>query len=224
MDEAVRYNAYLHQQLVTWAGSRKRFVDFGAGNGRFAFGLKAEGLEIHAVETDPALRARISAADIPAHPSLATLEADVFDGIYTLNVLEHIEDDEAVLALFEERIRPGGGLFVYVPAFELLFSSNDTRVGHVRRYRRSDLTAKLERAGFEIDSARYVDCIGFAAAFAYRFFGDRDGGLDPRSIRFYDRFLFPLSRALDRVFGAFLGKNLLVTARKPVSAAANSSS
>lgn len=215
MDEAVRYNRYLIDLLEGWASPGDRILDFGAGNGRFAIAMRESGNEVHAVEADPGLREEITRGGVIAHASLAEVGERELDGIYTINVLEHIEDDRNVLEGFHAQLRPGGRLLVYVPAFEILFSANDRRVGHVRRYRLRELVAKIEAAGFVADSAAYVDCIGFAAALAYRFFGDRDGGLDVRSVRFYDRFLFPLSRTLDRVFGRFFGKNLLVVATRP---------
>lgn len=216
MDQAVRYNRYILDRLLDWAREKRRVLDFGAGNGRFAVALEGEHFDVSAIESDPVLRERIAAQGVATHASLASVEREAFDGIYSLNVLEHIEDDEGVLEQFESCIRPGGGLLIYVPAFEVLFSSNDVRVGHVRRYRRRGLVAKLERAGFRVETARYVDSIGFAAGLAYRFFGNRDGDLNPRAVRFYDRFLFPLSCALDRIVGFSFGKNLLIVAQKPI--------
>lgn len=216
MDLAINYNRYLLDELLGWARGKSRLLDFGAGNGRFAISLHDSGFELHAIESDPQLREKISAAGVTAHSALSRLSEPGFDGIYTLNVLEHIEDDEAVLKEFNRLMHPGGGLLIYVPAFHVLFSANDVRVGHVRRYRRGPLVAKIERAGFIVDEARYVDCIGFVAALVYRAVGDRDGGLEPSVIQFYDRMLFPLSRALDRILERLLGKNLLVIAHKPV--------
>ena len=218
MDQAVRYNRFLLDQILRWAAGKHVILDFGAGNGRFAIAVQQAGIGVHAIEADPGLREIISAGDVVAHAGFAALANREFDGIYTLNVLEHIEDDDAVLSKFHEHLRAGGGLLVYVPAFALLFSSNDVRVGHVRRYRRRPLVAQLERAGFIVDQARYVDSIGFAAGLVYRFLGDREGGLDLRAVRFYDAVLFPISRVLDRVLDRFLGKNLLILAHKPAAA------
>lgn len=218
MDQAIRYNRFLLNQVLRWADGKRVILDFGAGNGRFAIAVHQAGIGVHAIEADPGLREKISMGDVVAHAGFAALANREFDGIYTLNVLEHIADDDAVLAEFHAHLRPGGGLLVYVPAFALLFSSNDVRVGHVRRYRRGPLVAQIERAGFVVDDARYVDCIGFAAGFVYRFLGDREGDLDLRAIRFYDAVLFPISRVFDRILDRFLGKNLLIVAHKSAAA------
>ncbi len=217
MDEAVRYNAFLLGELETWARGAVPLLDFGAGNGRFSGALRERDVDVHAVEPDRTLRDKIEAKGVPTYESLDALGAQRFGGVYTLNVLEHIEDDQSVLEAFQRALRSGGKLFLYVPAFDLIFSSNDERVGHLRRYRKRPLVRQVEAAGFTIERATYVDCIGFLAALAYRLFGNSDGDLSVRAVRLYDRFLFPLSRVLDSIFGRVLGKNLLVSAFKPAA-------
>lgn len=217
MDEAVRYNAFLLDELEAWAQGAAPLLDFGAGNGRFSGALRKRDLEVHAVEPDARLREKIEAKGVKSYESLDALGEQRFGGVYSLNVLEHLEDDQGVLEGFQRSLRSGGKLFLYVPAFESIFSANDERVGHLRRYRKDPLVRQVEAAGFTVERATYVDCIGFFAALAYRFVGNSDGDLSIRSVRFYDRFLFPLSRLLDSIFGRVLGKNLLVSAFKPAA-------
>lgn len=216
MEQAVRYNRFLIDELAAWGRGAAALLDFGAGNGRFCVALLERGHAMHAVEPDPRLRGRIAERGVDAREALGEFDpAARFGGIYTVNVLEHIEDDAGLLRAFFERLEPGGRLFVYVPAFQLLFSANDRRVGHLRRYRRRPLVALVRQAGFEIERACYVDSLGFFAGLAYRWFGNRDGGLDVGAVRLYDGVLFPVSRVLDRVLGRWFGKNLLVTAVRP---------
>jgi hypothetical protein len=137
------------------------------------------------------------------------------DAAYTLNVLEHIPDDVAALRDLRRCLKPGARLFVYVPAFRVLFSSMDVRVGHLRRYRRRDLCLRLRSAGFAVERARYADCLGFFAALLYRLCGNREGQLNRDALRMYDRLAFPLSRGLDQVVGHVLGKNIWVSAYRP---------
>jgi SAM-dependent methyltransferase len=218
MEEAVRYNRFLIEELASWGRDARHLLDFGAGNGRFCVALLERGHAMHAVEPDARLRERIGGRGVDARESLEGFAPEQrFDGIYSINVLEHIEDDAGLLRAFRDRLRPGGRLLLYVPAFPLLFSANDRRVGHLRRYRREGLVSLVRAAGFELERADYVDCLGFPAGLAYRFFGDRDGGLNVGAVRLYDRVLFPVSRLLDRALSRWLGKNLLVTARRPDS-------
>lgn len=215
MDEAVLYNRFLGREVARWAQGAERILDFGAGNGRFCIPLAQRGHRVEAVEPDAALRRSIAERGVPARESLDAFGAERFDGIYSINVIEHVEDDEALLRDFFGRLVAGGRLLLYVPAFQVLFSANDVRVGHLRRYRRRDLRERVERAGFRVTRARYVDSIGFLAGLGYRFLGNRDGGLNVSAVRLYDRAVFPVSRLLDRGCQRWLGKNLLLTALRP---------
>ena len=127
-------------------------------------------------------------------------------------MLEHVEHDGEILRQLRSVLRPGGGLFLYVPAFPILFSANDRRVGHFRRYRWASLVALVASAGFTVSRAQYVDFCGFWAALAYRMLGRDDGDLNVDAVRLYDRVVFPLSCAIDRVTSRIAGKNLLIEA------------
>jgi SAM-dependent methyltransferase len=73
-----------------------------------------------------------------------------FDVIGAFDVLEHIDEDELVLAGLFRAIRPGGGLMLTVPQHRFLWSSVDEYACHKRRYTRAELVQKIERAGFEV--------------------------------------------------------------------------
>jgi SAM-dependent methyltransferase len=214
MDEAVRYNRFLVESLARWGRGAGRLLDFGAGTGRFCAALRERGFDVAAVEPDASLRAVIRERGVPVGRSLDALGDERFGGAYAINVLEHIEDDVGLLASLRERLAPGGRLLLYVPAFPLLYSANDARVGHLRRYRRAQLSARVREAGFELLRCAHVDSLGFAAGLWYRRFGDPQGGLDPAAVRLYDRAVFPLSRALDALCFGAIGKNLLCEARR----------
>ena len=214
LDTAVRYNRFLVESLARWGRGAGRLLDYGAGNGRFCGALSERGFDAVAVEPDAGLREQIRARGVPVSRSLEALGDERFGGVYSINVLEHVEDDVGVLAALREQLVPGGRLFVYVPAFPLLFSANDARVGHLRRYRRNPLCAVVRAAGFRVTRALHVDSLGFAAGLWYRRFGDPQGGLDPAAVRLYDRAVFPLSRALDVLTGGAIGKNLLCEAQR----------
>jgi SAM-dependent methyltransferase len=72
------------------------------------------------------------------------------DVIGAFDVIEHIEDDEAVLRGIHRALRPGGGLMITVPQHGWLWSSFDEVAHHVRRYSASQLRAKIEIAGFRV--------------------------------------------------------------------------
>jgi SAM-dependent methyltransferase len=214
MREAVNYNRYLLRTLRRYAPQRGRVLDFGAGNGEFARPVKALGYDVSAVEPDRALQQRLADAGIGAVAAASAFADDSFAYIYTLNVLEHIENDVEAVRELRAKLAPGGTLLVYVPAFPVLYTSMDRKVGHIRRYTRSTLVNAISQAGLTTESVRYVDSLGFFATLFFKHFGGSSGEINRGMLRLYDRIVFPLSRALDRLTGAWFGKNLLLIARK----------
>jgi SAM-dependent methyltransferase len=217
MQEAENYNRFLVSLVTREIRPELRILDFGAGIGTFAREVQAKGFRVCAVEPDIALRQRLSEASIENHGSCAELPAASVDFIYTLNVLEHIEADDAAARELARVLRPGGRLLVYVPAFQILFTSMDRKVGHVRRYRRDGLVRLLKGAGLAIERAGYVDSLGFFATLAYRLVDNGAGSINRAGLRAYDRIAFPVSRVLDRGLSPLFGKNLLAIATKPAA-------
>lgn len=214
MKEAVNYNDALLELVRKRARTSDRMLDFGAGVGTFAVPLAAEGYTVECVEPDEGQRAIIAASDLHAHADLGSIPDAGIDFAYTFNVLEHIDDDLGAIRELRRKLRVGGRLLIYVPAFQLLYTSMDRKVGHVRRYRRRDLQAKVETAGLTVLESEYVDSLGFPATLVYRWFGSGAGDIDRKALATYDRYVFPLSRWLDRGLKHVLGKNLLLVARR----------
>lgn len=69
---------------------------------------------------------------------------------FLLDVLEHMPDDQAVLCQIGQSLKPGGLLFITVPALQFFWSWNDEVAGHQRRYARADFGRLAAAAGFEI--------------------------------------------------------------------------
>lgn len=215
MEGAERYNANILALALAHAGPARSVLDFGAGTGRLAAGLAAHGLEVTCVEPDPGLRAQLAARGLAGVASLEALDGRRFDYVVSSNVLEHVPDDAAAVRALHAHLVPGGRCLVYVPALRALWTANDDRVGHLRRYRRRGLTRLFREAGFTVEGVRYVDSLGCLAALVYDLFGSRTGELSPRSVRVYDRWLFPCSLVLDRLgLGRVVGKNLVLRARR----------
>jgi SAM-dependent methyltransferase len=85
-----------------------------------------------------------------------------FDLVCAFEVLEHIEDDAAALESWAARVRPGGWLLLSVPAHQSRYSAHDELAGHFRRYEPAELTALLEKSGFErIELRQYGMPLGY---------------------------------------------------------------
>jgi SAM-dependent methyltransferase len=214
MAEASNYNAFLLDLVLANRGDSQTAVDFGAGIGTFARMVRDRGVEVLCIEPDAAQRTLLRRLGLTAESDLDRVADATLRYVYSLNVLEHIEDDARALRHIAGKLAPGGRLLVYVPAFEILFSSMDRKVGHHRRYRRAELVALVQQAGLDVIVSRYVDFFGFLATLAYKALGTGKGDIDRSSVIAFDRFVFPLSLCCDRVLGRFVGKNVYVVARK----------
>jgi SAM-dependent methyltransferase len=215
MQEAENYNRYLLSLISHHVQPDGRVADFGAGVGTLAVPLRERGVDVLCVEPDTALQGELRRAGLRVCGDLGGVADAGLDLIYTFNVLEHIADDRGTLRTLAKKLKPGGKLLIYVPAFAVLFTAMDRKVGHLRRYRRAPLTTLVRDAGLKVDEARYVDSLGFFATLAYRALGRADGSIDRRALRAYDRLVFPLSRVCDRLLSPCVGKNLVVVASKP---------
>ena len=73
-----------------------------------------------------------------------------FDLVTALDVIEHVDADEAILREAYRVARPRATLAISVPAFQWLWSYNDVINGHKHRYTPRELRARVERAGFRV--------------------------------------------------------------------------
>jgi SAM-dependent methyltransferase len=210
MASAVNYNGFLTKTVLSWARAGDQILDFGAGIGTFAAAISKEGYELTCVEPDSRQAAMVAQSGLKVHCLLDQVADASMDYIYTLNVLEHIENDQAALQQLKRKLKPGGRLLIYVPAFQILYSSMDRKVGHYRRYTASSLANLARTANFRIAYVRYVDCIGFFATLLYKLVGGETGNIDSHALTAYDRYVFPVSRLGDLLLGHFFGKNVLV--------------
>jgi SAM-dependent methyltransferase len=78
-----------------------------------------------------------------------------FDVIVAVELIEHIEDDEATLKNFYRYLKPSGLLVITAPAFNFLWSRDDELAMHKRRYLKKRLREIVTRAGFEIIHLTY---------------------------------------------------------------------
>ena len=215
MAEAVNYNRFLISLVAAGAMPGDRILDIGAGIGTFAKIISARGFSVCCMEPDAAQAETIKKAGLKVETSVDRFEDHCFDYIYSLNVLEHIEDDGEALRLWRMKLKPGGRLLVYVPAFQILYSAMDRKVGQFRRYTRRQLAERATSSGFEIRSLAYVDSLGFLASLAYKLIGSETGDINLSALIVYDRYIFPVSRLADPVLGKLIGKNVVLTASVP---------
>ncbi len=196
---------------------REAVLDIGCGTGTLLAHLKRLGfLRLAGVETSSRLRERLRDPSIPIH---AELPPGPFDRILMLDVLEHIEDDSRAMREVRERLEEGGRFYVSVPAHPFLWSAHDEQNRHVRRYRKRELVARIEAAGFEIEKLSYWNALAFPAICAARLLrlsGPRQTDLEIGgrfSLRLYGHVL-RLEERLVRRFDLPFGVSLILVARR----------
>ena len=145
MHGAVRYGeAVFSAAYATMPSGATKILDFGAGDGFFVERFRAKNIPVDCVEPDPQLQALLRPMVGAIYPDISEAPTASFDFVYTINVLEHIADIERICAELHRVIRPDGKMFVFVPAFEILWTDLDEEVGHVRRFSRASLQSVLK--------------------------------------------------------------------------------
>jgi SAM-dependent methyltransferase len=217
MRNAPRYADAIYRLIVASAPpGRSRILDFGAGDGMFAERFLQDGSKVDSVEPDSVSRETLAALGLASVADIAELPPERYDFVYTVNVLEHLDDLDRHVDALHRVLRPGGGLFVFVPAFAILWTSLDDEVGHVRRFTRTSLTRALSGRGFFVKHSRYFDSLGFPAALGVRVLESAGAfRYSPATVGFYDRALLPISLVGDRLLSGVLGKNVIAIASKP---------
>ena len=194
-----------------------KILDFGAGIGTLSILYeKMSGIKPVCVEIDLENRKFLKSKGFLVFKSIFNSKNN-FDAVFSSNVLEHIENDQKTLNDIYKKLNKDGLLFLFLPAFEILYSDMDKKVGHFRRYSMQDIKKKLEKAKFKIVSSSYLDSLGFFASFAMKIIGynENKGIGSPKSLKFYDKYIIPISFFLDKIgLRFFFGKNLILLAKK----------
>lgn len=216
LEEIKNYNSSIVKESLKNIVSPKNVIDFGAGIGTLSMIFRELSINTQCIEIDEVNKDYLIKRNFSVFDSLSQLK-DSADLIFSSNVLEHIEDDLSILKELKKKLSSEGIIFLYLPAKMILWSKMDDVVGHYRRYEINDLKKKCEIAGLKIQSLHYADSIGFFASFAIKLFGyNKNSGIGSlSSLKFYDKWIFPLSKFLDSIgFKYLLGKNLILIASK----------
>ena len=219
--DAVNWKAYWAKALRPFIGGDG--IEVGAGIGTSTpYLLQGAPKSWLCLEPDPALAAqidaRIAGQDLPAicRTQIGIL-ADLprspqADTITYIDVLEHIEHDEAEIDEAAARLRPGGRIVILAPAFNIVFSPFDKAVGHFRRYSRRD-EARLTRPGLRLEKSFYLDGVGLALSLSNRMIL-KSAMPTRQQIGFWDKHVIPLSRITDAVTAPFFGRTIVVVLQK----------
>jgi len=221
LDGADNYAAWIFEQVEPHLGDA--VLEVGAGHGTFTEILSARGARVVATDVSQrcadVLRERFAGDErvtVVHGGADAVAGLPPFDSAVLINVLEHIPDDDGALSDLATTLKPGGRLILWVPAFQLLYSDFDRKIGHHRRYRKGELRAQLTRAGYEVAEIRYVNSVGALAWLVVARLMHRapTGGA---SVKIYDSYFVPVLKRLEGRRGAPFGQSVFAVATWPGS-------
>jgi SAM-dependent methyltransferase len=212
-----KYNQNIVDLCAQYISPPSQIMDFGAGMGTLSVLLKEKfGCPITTVEIDNSNIAILEDLGFRNVRNIEELDCK-FDLIFSSNVLEHIENDAQTIENLMDKIKPGGHLYLYLPAHKMLWTKMDEIVGHYRRYSRFEILDKLSTLGLKVVRCHYADSLGFLAALYTKLIGyNQESGVGSgKSLKFYNDFIFPASRLLDKIgFKYLIGKNLVVIGQR----------
>jgi SAM-dependent methyltransferase len=161
----------------------------------------------------------------------------VFDRVIAAEVLEHIPADETAMAELARVLKPGGTMAVTVPAWlaeQICWALSDeyhapfVPGGHVRIYGEPELRSKLRSAGLEPGAAHHAHALHAPYWWLKCAVGPTNN--DHPLVRAYHEVLLwdiagrqpmaTFTKLADRLANPFIGKSIVVYARKPQRAAA----
>jgi SAM-dependent methyltransferase len=201
-------------------------LDVGCGSGRNlqllgqfgrVQGVEPEGPGLDACRADGLTNVVAGSADAIPFPDAS------FDLLTSLDVLEHLDDDDAGVAEIHRVLRPGGHALITVPAYRFLWSVHDEALGHRRRYVASEVHNLLNNHGFTLVRRTYAISFALPAILAFRVAQGLFPPLHERGASYVEVGAGPnwlLTQALkleSRVLGRMdlpLGASILALARK----------
>ncbi len=225
-------------------------LDMGCGAGRHAFECLRRGARTVALDySHPELidvagtfGAMVDAGEVPGEPHGGPVRGDAlrlpfpdstFDRIIVSEVLEHIPDDRGAISELVRVLRPGGTMAATVPSWfpeQVCWRLSDAyhapiaEGGHVRIYRRRELTARLEAAGLITRGSHHAHALHSPYWWLKCAVGPTND--DHRLVKAYRRFLEwdiieapRTTRWADRLLNPVLGKSIVIYTELPHSPA-----
>ena len=146
-------------EKVISAYPSKSLIDVGGGNGCVTWHLQEQGHDVTLLE--PSIKGCQNARRRGVEKVICGLFKEEYikphtvEGICLFDVLEHIEDDRRFLEFIHSRMQANARLYLTVPACKKLWSKEDEKAKHYRRYEQEELRQLLEVSGFKVEFSNY---------------------------------------------------------------------
>jgi ubiquinone/menaquinone biosynthesis C-methylase UbiE len=214
---AVNHRRWFVELALPYLGDNP--IEVGSGLGDYALEWAPHFARFTATEADPErlvlLKERLEGVPtVNVRELLLPCEdGGDFTGAVSYNVLEHIEDHVGALRSMGRLVRPGGAVVIIVPAFMFAMSPVDIATGHVRRYTKKTLATAMTEAGLQVEKIHYANALGllgyYTATSIFRL-APREGPM----VKVYDRFVLPVTKAIEQVIRPPFGQSVFAVARR----------
>jgi SAM-dependent methyltransferase len=134
-----------------------------------------------------------------------------FDTVISLNVLEHISDDELAIENCLHFLKPGGSLVMLVPAYSFLFSQMDSELKHYRRYTSKKVSALAVKKGLVVRKVFYFNALGIMAWLYGKLF--RLQSIPVKNMKLYNS-IVPFAKFMDKILFQRAGLSVILVAKK----------
>ncbi len=209
MSEAENYTSYIYSLLLKNI-YKKNVLDFGSGYGDFCNFLNDKNFNVSGFEPNELAFKKSLNYGFEVFNNYEKI-IKKYNTITSINVLEHIEDDNAALQQIKSLMNNDSRLILYLPASMKIWSQMDVDANHFRRYTKKDISEKLVNSGFIVESIEFVDFVGWLVLIIFKFFKIKPQ-FNKKLIIFYDKYIFRYLKILDYFFKKLLGKNILIVA------------
>jgi glycosyltransferase involved in cell wall biosynthesis len=218
MEAAPKYTEWTLERTRPYVGDLLLEIGSGIGNN---VRILMQYTDVIATETEPVYldilrNAYLNTPSVTVQAWDATQppppELPLADSILCSNVIEHIEDDRAVVVNADRVLKPGGRMIFIVPRGENLYSTLDSAIGHHRRYDEGRLRSHFEALGYEIEECFSLNKIG-VLGWWYRGKISRQKAIGRFGLKAFN-VLVPFFKILDPLL-PWKGLSLVIVARKP---------
>lgn len=98
-----------------------------------------------------------------------SLPSESQDLVTAFDILEHLDDDAKAVKEWCRVLKPGGYLFISVPAYQWLFGPRDIELSHRRRYSRGGLVELTKGTDCQVVFSSYFFALSFLPFLIQRF-------------------------------------------------------
>lgn len=221
MASTVNYRKWIYSHISGYLG--RRVIELGAGIGNFTQLLTDRELVVAVDNSESAVeQMRNNFSDFPnviplkidiEGPGLLELSKYKADTIVCINVLEHIHNDAAALSSMFNILKTGDKLVLLVPAYQFLYGSIDSIVGHHRRYSKKELLNILTKTGFSIKDIFFMNFIAVFVWFLNNRILKRQEE-SPAQVLLFDKFIVPWLQKVEHIRKPPFGLSLIAIGEK----------